>query len=65
MAINTVNENIVLSESDKRRLRKHKQSLVDLSGRSGVALKQSGAGFLSVLLPLVTSVLAPLLHGKS
>ena len=65
IASNTVNKNIPLSVSDKIRLKKYKQVIVDLSERGGKqCLIQSGGGFLPLLVPIVTTVLSSMLNGS-
>ena len=66
IARNAVAKNIPLTQSEKRKLRRHKQTIVKLSraskGRRHTKLvQQTGSGlFLPLVLPYVASVIASL-----
>ena len=65
IAYNTVNGNIVLSDAEKLSLRRHKNTLIKLSSKGGKKdIIQSGTGFLSLLLPIVSTVLGSMLNGS-
>jgi hypothetical protein len=62
IAHNTVNKNIKLEPHHKTKLRKYKQTFIDLSVKSkGIrkkkALVEQSGGFLPILIPLVLSLL--------
>lgn len=63
---NTVKGQLNLSKTDKNRLRKHKD-IISCLATKGKPVKrkliQSGSGFLSIILPLVASVVGSLLNG--
>lgn len=64
---NTINGGLSLSQKDKNRLRKHKDIIVCLATKNKAVkrkLIQTGSGFLSVILPLVASVVGALLNGS-
>ena len=66
IACNTVNGNIELTQPQKVKLRKYKQSLLKLAGKSGkTEVVQSGGGFLSLLIPIVSTVLGSMLNGSN
>jgi hypothetical protein len=64
IALNVVEGNISLNESQKKKLAHHKNVLIDLARKKGKrTVVQSGGGFLPLLLPLVSEVLASLING--
>lgn len=65
VADNAVEGDIEFTAEQKRKLKRHKQVILALADKRGKALvSQTGGGFLSVLLPIVTSILSPLINGK-
>lgn len=66
IAKNTVEGNIPLSAKDKQRLKKQKKVLIALAGKGGKrTLRQTGAGFLPILIPIVSSILGSIINGES
>ena len=66
IAYNTVNGNIELTHPQKVKLRRYKQTLLKLSGKGGKSeVVQSGGGFLSLLIPIVSTVLGSMLNGSN
>ena len=68
IARNVVNRNIPLNATDKKRLVRFKKVIFDLSSvkskkKEKDLICQSG-GFLPILIPIVTSLLASILNGK-
>lgn len=65
IADNTVNGNVTLSDIDKKSLKKHKRTLVQLAkGRGKNTLIQEGSGFLPILIPLVVATLDLITNDK-
>ena len=66
IAHNTVNGNIRLTVTHKNHLRQYKDTLLKLASKSGKKeIIQSGSGFLSLLLPIVSTVLGSMLNGSN
>ena len=67
IAVNVVRRKIPLNEIDKKRLRKFKKIIYDLSktksDRKGKQLFRQSGGFLSAILPLVLSLLPTIING--
>lgn len=64
IAKNTVEGNVPLSVKDKHRLKKQKAVLTALAGKGGKrVIKQQGAGFLPVLVPIVSAILGSIING--
>lgn len=65
IATNTVEGNIPLEIEDKLKLRKQKAVLIALAGKRGKqALRQRGAGFLPILLPIISTILGSIVNGE-
>lgn len=66
IATNTVEGNIPLSNIDKLKLRKQKSVLIALSNKGGKrVIHQQGAGFLPLLIPIVSTILSSIINGES
>ena len=65
IALNVVEKNVPLTQQQKRKLARYKSALWSLRSRKGVkqVIEQEGEGFLSILLPIVTSLIASSLDG--
>lgn len=65
---NTVNQSLPLTDKQKHQLRKHASviSYIAKSRRSAKkSIVQSGAGFVSILLPIVASLIGSAINGAS
>ena len=65
---NTVNRNVQLTERQKKLLRPHAKAIAYIGHRSSSCtrvIEQSGAGFLSVLLPIVTTLIGAAINGAN
>jgi hypothetical protein len=65
---NTVKNRVSLSTADKRRLRNHAKTIayVARSSRGGTRrIVQNGGGFLSVLFPIVASLVGAAINGAN
>lgn len=60
IALNVVEKNVPLNDKNKRMLSKYKSALWKLKSRHSVrkVIQQEGEGFLSILLPIVGSLIA-------
>lgn len=64
IAVNVVEKNVPLNDKEKKRLAKYKSVIWKLKSRHSVrkVVTQEGEGFLSILLPIITSLLASFLN---
>ena len=66
IAVNTINRNVPLTNAQKRKLRRHKKTIIALSkplkskNKKKKLIEQSG-GFLPILVPIVATLLGKLL----